>query len=134
MKAAKWILKDDNAGLVTVLCDNLDNAEEITMLDEPHARFSILRHTINSKRIGYKFEYAPKAYSSKVALFNTFICRYSKKMKVPKELLGVEVIFYDSVVRLFKYQHQDSKIADYLLVGRWRSPAEDSTEEVDNGE
>jgi hypothetical protein len=136
MKAAKWVLKDNNSGLVTVLCDDLTNAEETLIHSENFFKFSILRHTINSKRIGYKLEYNPRTCSAKKALFNAFLLVYSKKHEVAKPDLDLQVVYYDPVVRLFKYQHKNKKVADFLLIGRWRSMAEDTLEvleEEDDG-
>lgn len=134
MKAAKWLLKDNNEGLVTVLCDDIANAEETLIHSEPFFKFSILRHTINSKRIGYKLEYNPRTCSSKRALFNAFVLVYSKKHEVQKENLDLQVVYFDPVVRLFKYQHKGKQVSDFLLIGRWRSAAEEIMEEVENAE
>jgi hypothetical protein len=89
------------------------------VLDE-RGRHAFTEMPVPKKTVGYLFKYDYKKSYAKFSTFNSFGIVYSKKERVPKEDVRLNIIYEDKIIRLLAYEHKN-KIKDYWLIGRWRS-------------
>lgn len=129
MRVAKWVMRDtivDGGNAAQVLCEEPVNINRTVVNEDEKVVFSVLRHQITGKLIGYELKYA-NDFVTKRNEFNYSLVFYRKD---PVKNIDVVPFYADSVIRIVKYISPDDNIADYFFVGRWRSQNE-ALEEVE---